>query len=292
MSSSSEIIQTQSSTVSTTINTNQITKLPMTSRSAMDFVNLLPGVSTPGGNRDATINGLPQGTINITLDGVNIQDNTLKTGDGFFAIVSPRLDAIEEVTVTTASQGVDASGQGAVQIKFVTRGGTNTFTGSGYHYYRNDALNANSWFNNRDGVEKPTLLQNQAGFRVGGPVVIPGLFDGRNQAFFFVNYEEFHQPSAVTRNRTILNPAAQQGTYTYQTSSGPRSVNVLALAAAERPARIGRSGGGEDPGRHPLGDGPERGDLRRHRREPPALFVQRRRRSRSAATRRSAAITT
>ena len=232
VSSSSEIIQTQSSTVSTTLNTNQITKLPLTSRSAMDFVNYLPGVSTPGGNRDATINGLPQGTINITLDGVNIQDNTLKTGDGFFAIVSPRLDAIEEVTVTTASQGVDASGQGAVQIKFVTRGGTNTFTGSGYHYYRNDRLNANTWFNNRNGVEKPTLLQHQAGFRVGGPFVLPSLFDGRNKAFFFVNYEEFHQPSAVTRNRNILNPAAQQGTYTYQTSSGPRSVNVLALAAA------------------------------------------------------------
>ena len=232
VSSSSEIIQTQSSTVSTTLNTNQIVKLPLTSRSAMDFVNYLPGVSTPGGNRDATINGLPQGTINITLDGVNIQDNTLKTGDGFFAIVSPRLDAIEEVTVTTASQGVDASGQGAVQIKFVTRAGTNTFTGSGYHYYRNDRLNANTWFNNRNGVEKPELLQNQLGFRVGGPVVIPGLFDGHNRAFFFVNYEEFHQPSDVTRNRTILNPLAQQGVYTYQSANGLRSMNVLDLAAA------------------------------------------------------------
>ena len=204
VSSSSEIIQTQSSTVSTTLNTNQIVKLPLTSRSAMDFVNLLPGVSTPGGNRNATINGLPQGVINITLDGVNIQDNTLKTGDGFFAIVSPRLDAIEEVTVTTASQGVDASGQGAVQIKFVTRGGTNSFTGSGYHYYRNDALNANTWFNNRNGIAKTDLRQNQGGFRVGGPVVLPGLFDGHNKAFFFVNYEEFHQPGGTTRNRTIL----------------------------------------------------------------------------------------
>lgn len=121
----------------------------------MDFVNFLPGVSTPGGNRDATINGLPQGVINITLDGVNIQDNTLETGAGFFAIVSPRLDAIEEVTVTTASQGADGAGQGAVQIKFVTRSGTNQFTGSAYHYYRNDTLNANTWFNNRNAIDKP-----------------------------------------------------------------------------------------------------------------------------------------
>ena len=232
VSSSSEIIQTQSSTVSTTLNTNQIVKLPLTSRSAMDFVNLLPGVSTPGGNRNATINGLPQGVINITLDGVNIQDNTLKTGDGFFAIVSPRLDAIEEVTVTTASQGVDASGQGAVQIKFVTRGGTNNFSGSGYHYYRNDALNANTWFNNRNGIAKTDLLQNQAGFRVGGPIVLPGLYDGHNKAFFFVNYEEFHQPGGSTENRTILNPAAQQGLFSYEAGGGVRSVNVLDLAAA------------------------------------------------------------
>ena len=129
VSSTSEIIQTQSTTVSSTINTNQITKLPLTSRSAMDFVNFLPGVSTPGGNRDATINGLPQGVINITLDGINIQDNTNRSTDGFFAIVSPRLDAIEEVSVTTAGQGADA-GQGAVQIKFVTRSGGNTYTGS------------------------------------------------------------------------------------------------------------------------------------------------------------------
>ena len=232
VSARSEIVQTQSTTIASTITTNQIIKLPMTSRSAMDFVNFLPGVSTPGGNRDATINGLPRGTINITLDGVNIQDNTLRTTDGFFAIVSPRLDAIEEVTVTTAAQGADV-GQGAVQIKFVTRSGTNQFTGSGYEYFRSDKLNANTWFNNRDDVEKPKLKQNQFGFRNGGPIVIPGLFDGRNKAFYFVNYEEFHQPSSTTRNREMLNPAAQLGAFAYTTSSGAtQSVNVLALAAA------------------------------------------------------------
>ena len=84
----------------------------------MDFVTFLPGVQTPGGNRESTINGLPQGMINITLDGVNIQDNTLQSTDGFFAIVSPRLDAIEEVTVTTAAQGAEsAAGRGADQVR-------------------------------------------------------------------------------------------------------------------------------------------------------------------------------
>ena len=270
MSSSSEIVQTQSSTVSTTINTNQITKLPITTRSAMDFVNLLPGVSTPSGNRDATINGLPRGTINITLDGVNIQDNTLRSTDGFFAIVSPRLDAIEEVTVQTATQGADSSGQGAVQIKFTTHAGTNSFTGSAYEYYRSDKLNANTWFNNRNGVAKPKLKQNQFGGRFGGPIVIPGLYDGHNKAFFFVNYEEVRQPSDTTRNRTILNPAAQSGVYSYPGGA----INVLALAAANgQLATVDptvsklladiRSATGDD------------GLDREHRRQPAALFLQR-----------------
>jgi len=231
VSSTSEIVQTQSTVISSTINANQIVKLPITSRSAMDFVTLLPGVTTPGGNRQSQINGLPRGVINITLDGVNIQDNTLRSTDGFFAIVSPRLDAIEEVTVTTATQEASA-GQGAVQIKFVTRSGGNDFTGSGYSYFRSDKLNANTWFNNRNGVDKAELKQNQYGARAGGPIIIPGLFDGRGKAFFFGNYEEFRQPSGVTRNRNILNTTAQQGIYTYTAAGATREVNLLALAAA------------------------------------------------------------
>jgi hypothetical protein len=228
VASSSEIIQTQSTTISSTVNTNQITKLPLTSRSAMDFVNFLPGVSTPGGNRDATINGLPQGVINITLDGVNIQDNTNRSTDGFFAIVSPRLDAIEEVSVTTAGQGADA-GQGAVQIKLTTRSGGNTYTGSGYHYYRSDALNANTWFNNRSETPKADLLQNQFGGRLGGPLVIPGLL-GRGKAFFFGNYEELRQPSEATRNRNFMSSAARGGNLVYGASGV--TLNVLQFAAA------------------------------------------------------------
>src|SRR5688572_8200850 len=228
VASSSEIVQTQSSAISQTINAKQITQLPITTRSAMDFVNMLPGVTTANGNRQAVINGLPRGTINITLDGVNVQDNTLRTSDGFFAIVSPRLDAIEEVTVSTASQDSGDSGQGAVQVKFVTRSGTNTFTGSGYYFGRRDWLNANTWFNNRDGVKKAKLRQNQGGFRAGGPIVLPG-FDGRNKAFFFFNYEELRQPNEVTRNnRNVLSPAAQAGSYCYTGGC----VNLLQLAAA------------------------------------------------------------
>ena len=178
------------------------------------------------------VNGLPQSAINITIDGMSAQDNHLKTGDGFFARVSPRLDAIEEVTVNSAAQDASSTGQGAVQIRFVTRSGTNQFTGSGYYYLQHYKLNANTWFNNRDNAPKADDVLHQPGARFGGPIVIPGLWNGRNKAFFFVNYEESRSPGANTENRTLLHPRAEQGWFRYTASGQTREVNVLGLGAS------------------------------------------------------------
>jgi hypothetical protein len=232
----SEVVATQSSTVSTTMTSKQIAALPLTSRNAMDFVVNLPGVNTPGTARNSTVNGLPQGAINITLDGISIQDNYLKTSDGFFARVQPRLDAIEEVTVTSAANGADSGGQGAVNVRFVTKSGTNAFKGSTFFTLRHDALNANSFFNNRNLTPDPRtgkapkaeLRQYQPGFNAGGPIVIPGVWDGHDKAFFFFNYEDSRAPSNARRDRVILTQAAANGDYTY----GTTTVNLLQLAAA------------------------------------------------------------
>ena len=228
----SDIIQTQSAAVSTTVDTNQILKLPAVSRSALEFVTTLPGVNSPAGSRDSTVNGLPQSAINITIDGISAQDNHLKTGDGFFARVSPRLDAMEEVTVSSAAQDAANTGQGAVQIRFVTRSGSNDYTGSSYFYLQHYQLDANSWFNNRDGIAKNEDVLYQPGTRIGGPIWIPGVWNGRNKAFFFVNYEQSRSPGQNTENRTILHPRAEQGFFRYTASGQTREVNLLALAAA------------------------------------------------------------
>ncbi|MEX2663598.1 MAG: carboxypeptidase-like regulatory domain-containing protein, partial [Vicinamibacterales bacterium] len=238
----SALVQTVSSSVSSTINTKQIENLPLNSRNVMDFVASLPGVQTAGGIRQSSVNGLPRAAINVTLDGVNVQDNTLRTSDGFFTIVQPRLDAIEEMTVSMAAGESVGGGQGAVQIRFTTRSGTNSYTGSLYHYFRNDTwevfgktlnLNENTWFNKRDGVSKAKLLQHQRGGRFGGPISVPGLFDGRGKAFFFLNVENFYQPSQVTRQRTILHEQARAGNFRYDIGGGVvREVNLLTLAAA------------------------------------------------------------
>jgi hypothetical protein len=241
---SAAALQTQSASVSTTLTGRQIIELPLVSREALDLTLELPGVSTPGRPRTSTVNGLAKGAINITMDGVNVQDNQGKTTDGFYTNVRPRLDAVEEVTMTTGAAEADSSGEGAVQIKFVTRSGTNQFHGSLYEYHRDPSLNANYWFNNRDLAPDPRtgkaprtrVLLNQFGGRLGGPVLIPKVFDGKNKLFFFINYEEFRLPEQSLRTRSILTPSAQQGVFSYGTN-GSQQVNLLALAAANGQTR-------------------------------------------------------
>jgi hypothetical protein len=228
-----EILQTQTANILTTINVTQISKLPLVSRDPLNFMTLLPGVNTASINRNSTINGLPTSAIDITLDGINIQDNFNKSTDGFFTRVPTSLDSVEEITISSATNDALAAAQGAAQIKFVTRSGSNEFRGSIYEYHRNPVLNSNYWFNNRDVAPDPNtgkaprarVLFNQYGFRVGGPII-------RNRAFFFVNYEEFRQPSQVNRQRMILSPLTQTGVFQYNVADGGvQQVDLFAVAA-------------------------------------------------------------
>jgi Carboxypeptidase regulatory-like domain len=226
----SELVQTQSSEVSSTLSVEQLANLPLNSRNSLYAVALLPGVATTGGPRGAVINGLPNNTVNITVDGVTT-GNMLQSGDGFFSMVTPRMDAVEEITVTGAVPG-SGSGAGSVQVQFVTRSGSNTFSGSGYHYYRSPDLNSNYYFNKVNELDKNNVIVHQYGGRVGGPIVIPGLLDGRNKAFFFFNFEHQHQPTEATRTRTFLRDSAMNGVFSYASGGFTRSVDLMALARA------------------------------------------------------------
>ena len=146
-----EVLQTQTATIGATIQSRQILETSIPSRDALDMVSLLPGTSTVGRPRSASINGLPKGALSITIDGVDAQDNANRSSDGFFTFIRPRVDAIEEVTVSTSNPGSESGGDGAVQIKFVTRRGTNDYSGGAFWQHRNTDLNANYWYLNRDG---------------------------------------------------------------------------------------------------------------------------------------------
>jgi carboxypeptidase family protein len=246
VSSGAEILQKESTTVGSVITGRQITELPFTSRDALDLVLNLPGTQTPGRPRTSTVNGLPKAALNISLDGVNIQDNTLRSSDGFFTYIRPRIDAIEEVQISTATPGAESSGQGAVQIKFITKAGTNDYHGGGWWYHRNPVLNSNFYFNKLNRIRDPEnpgcdptvpgclvetprarVLLNQFGFKVGGPIT-PWLKD---RAFFFFAYDDYRLPEQQVRTRTILSPDAERGIFRYP--GGPAAgVNLLAVAAA------------------------------------------------------------
>lgn len=223
--SSSELINTQTATVASTLNADQLNRMPTPTRNALNAVTFLPGVNVATTNRNANINGLPDSMTQITLDGVSNNDNHLRSSDGFFASVTPRQDAVEAVTVTTAVAGANVGGSGGVVINFQTRSGTNRFSGSGYEFYRNPAMNTNYWFNKRNGLPKNDVKLNQYGARFGGPIV-------SNKAFFFTHYEQLRFPNSFTRTRSVLNPRALDGWFRYEAGGQIREVNVLSLAAA------------------------------------------------------------
>jgi hypothetical protein len=215
-----ELIQTQSASVSSTINVVQITRLPMVTQNGSAFIANLPGVDTGGNHsvRSSTVNGLPASAINITLDGISDMD---MAGKELWSMIHPKLDQVEQVTVTGAVPGADSAGQGAVTVKWVTRAGTNRFDGSAYSYIRHWDFNSNYYFNKVNGLGKNEIKLLQFGAREGGPII-------KNKMFFFFNIEEFRRPASATNTRRILDPAAQNGIFRYGTG---QSVNLLDLAA-------------------------------------------------------------
>jgi Carboxypeptidase regulatory-like domain/Invasin, domain 3 len=233
VTSSAELINSQNGTVATTLNSDQLLRLPTPTRNALNAVAFLPGINTTGTNRDSTINGLPESFLSITLDGVSNNDNFLRNTDSFFASVTPRQDAVEAVAVTLSAAGAQVGGgAGAVTMAFQTRSGGNRFTGSAYEFYRNPKFNSNYIFNEINNQGKNQVKLHTFGARVGGPIVIPGLYDGHNKAFFFFHYEQIRFPNTFTRTRTVFNPRVYDGWFRYQFGSEVREVNVLQLAAA------------------------------------------------------------
>jgi hypothetical protein len=228
-----EVVESASAAISSNLTGRQVNDLPIPSRNATDLIVTLPGTQTPAGPRNTTFDGLPQATVNMTLDGVNIQDNINKNGSGgaFYPLIYPRTDAIEEVSVTSAAGTAESLGEGAIQVKFVTKSGTNHWHFGAFWQERNTYFDANTYFNNIDGLPRDRILLHQAGAHIGGPII-------KNKAFFFFNYEIFRFPQSWNEAQdkgaqlTVLTPSAQGGLFTYKDSGGTvRQVNLYNLAA-------------------------------------------------------------
>ncbi len=221
-----DVVQATTADVSSNLTGKQLTDLPFATRNAIELTVDLPGTSTPTTPRSSSINGLPKGAINVTIDGMNTQDNMLKSSDGFFSYIVPSVDSLEEVTMETSAAGVDSTSQGGAQIKFVTRSGTNNWHGGGFWQDRNTFFNANYFFNNQAHLPRDIVHLNQEGGHIGGPIV-------KNKLFFFGNVEIYRFPGTNIYSRTYLTPSASSGVYSYVNSAGQQQqVNLLTLAAA------------------------------------------------------------
>src|SRR6476661_412295 len=241
VASGAEVLQTETATVGTTITGRQILETPIQSRDALDLVTTLPGTTTTGVVRTSSINGLPKSALTIQIDGVDVQDNFLKSSDGFFTFIRPRIDAIDEVTVSTATPGAESSGDGAVGIRFATRRGTDDYHGSAFWQHRDEGLNTANFQNNYQNQPKNKLRLNQFGGSFGGPIPLPNFGEGpgpmfssgRGKAYFFFNYERFHlNETSPVRTRQVLTAEAQNGIFRYG-PNGVNTVNVFNLAAAK-----------------------------------------------------------
>ena len=222
--------------------------LPLSSRSAFDFVVFLPGVPTPPAARaNRLINGLPQGTINITLDGVNIQDNTnRRPPTASLPSSAPRLDAVEEITVSTRGAGRRRHAAWARRRSGSSRDrAPTTFTAACFYHVSQRRVERQHLVQQaRQHRQSRSCCASSPGSTSAARSMLPG-FDGRNKAFFFVNYEELREPGGTRRTRTILHPAAQQGVFRYNAAGGVQSVNLFELAARrDRPRRPIRSSRG------------------------------------------------
>ena len=218
-------LETSSTTIATTVRNELIHELPLNGRNILGFTLLMAGAQRGSSDRNSDFNGLPNASQNITLDGINNNSQRFKSGGTSNFVFAPlRLGAIEEVTVSTTGMGADSTGEGAMQMRFVTRRGTNQWHGSAFEQLRNDKLNANSWINNAAGLRRPILRLNEFGGNIGGPI-------WKNKIFFFLNHEELRQPSQSVQNTTVLSPEAQTGVFRYNGTDGQvHTVNLLTIA--------------------------------------------------------------
>ena len=190
-----DLVHTTTPEVTNTVRQEQILELPLNARNPIELIRLQAGVPGMAARNSTAINGGRPTWTQTTQDGINIQDNFIRTNSLDFVPNRPTSDIVGEFTIVTNTQGVDAAG-GASQVRMITPSGTNELHGSIYEFNRHSKLSANSWFNNRDKLPKPYFNRNQWGGRAGGPIM-------KGKLFFFGYYERFSQKNEATPNNTI-----------------------------------------------------------------------------------------
>lgn len=205
------LIDTTSSSLGEVLSSYQVTALPLNGRVFSQLVQTVPGSVAAGfgsapeaaagagssGSITASVNGMPWGGTTYTLDGVNNMELL-----NAFINVTPPLDSIQEMKISTNNADITVGTYGGAQVNAFVKSGTNTFHGSAYEFFRNDALNAKQW----RATSKAPYRANEFGGSLGGPII-------RNRAFFFVDYQGLLLRNGISYILTVPTELMTQGTF-------------------------------------------------------------------------------
>lgn len=228
-----EQVQTTDASVTSNIETEQLQELPVGSRQPMSLVTMEPGVVN-NGKVGTIIDGQRASFTNVTLDGINIQDNFIRQGDIDFSPNQLFLSQTSEFSINTQN-GQAAVGGGSSAISIVSPKGTNAWHGQGFLYYFSNKWAANPWFNNAFGIPNSALNQDQYGGQVGGPII-------KNKLFVYGSFEELKDQAQSLQNATIFtSAAAASGTFQYQPTNAPGTLATVNLLTIEN-ANASRTG--------------------------------------------------
>ena len=223
-----DTVNTTDATRGNAIREEEIKRLPFLARNPVDLLTLQPGVVSSGITdtdslflggagarsidlRDGVVNGIRGNQSNVTVDGIDAND--WENQSPFSSVIPLTLDSVQEFRVTTTnadtSQGVSAG----AQVRLITKSGSNELHGNARWYHRNTATAANSFFNNRAGVDKPKLIRNIGGGSLGGPI-------RRNRVFLFGDYEYRRDARESTELRTVPRESLRNGIIRYDAADG------------------------------------------------------------------------
>ncbi|WP_238324680.1 carboxypeptidase regulatory-like domain-containing protein [Pseudacidobacterium ailaaui] len=236
-------LETSTSDIGTVITSEQVEELPLAVSGALRSLQTLEfltpgavGPGTSGGTTYAKIDGGQTLGSDYLLDGISTQRS--ENGSGLFDQTTPSVESVQEFRVETTSLPAEFGRTTGGLANFKTRSGTNSYHGVIYDFYKNAALDANSWFNNgylalnagnpsvQSQFKRPPDTKNDYGITMGGPVRIPHLYDGRDKTFFFFSFEELRYNNGGTALSTVPTAAERNGDFS-ATLGGPVAGNPV-----------------------------------------------------------------
>jgi len=205
-------VETQTSSVGTTINQQNVSEVPLNGRNFLELALLVPGVfpGTEGTRVEdrggaLNVNGMRDSMNSYWLDGL---DDT-SVGVGQFT-VAPPIDSVQEFRMETGVYEAKFGAHAGAEVNIVTKSGSNEFHGTAYDYVRNTAFDARNFF---DPAVAP-FHRNQFGGTVGGPVIVPHVYDGHDRTFFFLAYEGTRELRDFYDNFLVPTIAERNGNFT------------------------------------------------------------------------------